>query len=74
MEKPMNGRIEDWFKYNYYGFGEVVSGHIYGHPDQDRFPEGGEIRTSVIVKAENNTIETKNSRYTLGKEATLLGS
>lgn len=67
--KPLCGTLENWRLVDWCKSkgDQVVCGWLYG---DDRFEDGTEIRTSGIVKLdrENNTLETRNSIYKLGKE------
>lgn len=73
-EKEIMGRIENWYEGNPYGYASLdggtmcIFGEVYDDP-RGRFEDGDSIRTSGIVKLdeENNTVETRNSIYTLGK-------
>lgn len=67
--KAHKGRIEGWVVGPWFGQRQnVVIGMLYGHPD---FKDGKHIRTSPVVKidVEKGEVETRNSRYTLGKPA-----
>lgn len=64
-DKPHKGRIEDWFEIAVSDKGNVIFGRAVGHPDFD----GEDIRTSFVVKRDGDEIETRNSRYTLGRHA-----
>lgn len=67
--KPHKGTVENWIKWptsqKNCGLGYMIVGDSIGHPQYD----GIAIRTSYVVKHEGDEIETKNSRYTLGRPA-----
>ena len=45
-----------------------LSGEVYNHPDNDRFPDGKKITTSRIVKTEGRKITTRSGTiYYLGE-------
>jgi hypothetical protein len=55
-------RLEDWFVFH----GILLVGAVYGHPNP-RHCDGKRIRTSRIIRQlDDGTIETQNTRYTLG--------
>lgn len=60
MEKQ-KARIENWFK-----IGNLLVGDVVGHP---KLGDMQEICTSPIINfdLENNTCETRNTIYELGK-------
>ncbi len=63
--KHIGGTIDNW---SYSPVSKSVIGSIC---DDDRFPDGYEIRTSYVVKLdeENRTLETRNTIYHLGNRA-----
>jgi hypothetical protein len=66
MEKPHKGTIENWFKLACkQGLGYAICGWAVGHPQFN----GEGICTSYVVEHDEATgeVETRNSRYTLGK-------
>ena len=67
-EKPHKGTINNWFKWSVEGMsglGYVIVGDSLDHPQFG----GGAIRTSYVVAKIDDEIETRNSRYTLGRKA-----
>jgi hypothetical protein len=65
-------RIEEWST-NTYGKDSYMApelcficlhGTIYNHPTK---PDGSRVRTSRIIKADGNIINTENTEYELGK-------
>lgn len=70
-EKPHKGLIENWWKYDCgcgdkeTGLGYLIRGQFVNHPYFGNAPNS---HTSYVVKHEGNEIETRNSRYALGKE------
>jgi hypothetical protein len=61
--------LENWFLRDV-GAGMIAFGDIYNDP---RFPDGSFVRTSLIKKIDgkDETLETQNTVYTLGKEKML---
>lgn len=68
-DKPHKGTIENWFVWqipeSLDHLGYVIVGDSVDHPQF----AGEVIRTSVVVGRIDNEIETRNSRYTLGRAA-----
>lgn len=67
-DKPHKGTIDHWHKEEWPtigGLGYVIVGRSAGHPQFD----GRVIHTSYVVAKAGDEIETRNSRYTLGKPA-----
>jgi hypothetical protein len=67
-EKPHRGTIDTWCVVTLSNEISVVLGVVKDHPTID---DGKPIRTSRVVKLDESqgTLETKNSRYTLGKKS-----
>ncbi|CAB4200412.1 hypothetical protein UFOVP1339_43 [uncultured Caudovirales phage] len=69
--KPHKGTINSWLKWELpasqgnQGLGYVIIGDSVDHPEFG----GGPIHTSWVVSHEGSEIETRNSRYTLGRSA-----
>jgi len=64
MEKEHKGIIEDWYEHPCsHGLEYYICGTSMSHP---KF-SGGWFHTSWVVKKDGDEIETRNSRYTLGK-------
>lgn len=77
--KKYGGRIEHWYKIDasYYGtveelsarygpnLGYCIAGFLGDDPTDREFGHGP-IRTSLVVKHDDQTIETLNTRYDLG--------
>lgn len=70
-EKPHKGTLNDWrevplpYEVGEVCLGYIITGTFQGH---ERF-DGYYGRTSYVVKREENEIETRNNRYTLGTPA-----
>lgn len=63
-EKPHNGALKDWYKYETDSKGGyIIRGTFVGHPYFDGEPG----HTSLVLSHNEETgdIETRNSRYTL---------
>lgn len=77
--KPHKGTINNWKKVpidtdkvrKFYnedpGLGYIIAGTVDNHPD---FGRSNYFTSSWVVKREGNDIETRNSRYKLGTQAT----
>lgn len=79
MKKPHKGTIQNWYKFylteevkqscrdNYGeepGLGYIILGTAIQHP---QFGTTSGFSSSWVVKHKGNAVETRNSRYTLGK-------
>lgn len=65
MSKRIGGTLENWKLIDFYTSGElVIVGDVYG---DDNWREGEHIRTSRIVSLTQDTVETLNTVYKLGK-------
>ena len=64
-DKKKGGRLENWVEHPYL---PTIIGDVYDDPSK-RFTDGTNVQTSKIVKLdkENNTLETLNTIYELGK-------
>lgn len=60
--KPHRGVLENWHKQDY-ADGYIIKGQFKGHPIFD----GEWGHTSMVLYMDGNSIETLNSRYTLGR-------
>jgi hypothetical protein len=61
-------RLENWYVMTFFGGQRCLIGEVYEHP---RLSDGKEVATSAITDLDevNNTAETQNTVYTLGKKA-----
>jgi hypothetical protein len=61
-------RLENWYILTYFSGQRSLIGEVYEHPLQ---PDGKEVATSRLLDLDevNNTAETQNTIYTLGKKA-----
>lgn len=59
--KEHKGTINNWFR-----CGAIVIGETEGYPG---VPDGTPITTSNVVAIKGNSLETRNSMYTLGTPA-----
>lgn len=66
--KPL-AQIEDWYITTVRGE-RVLVGAIQGHPNQQSFRQLYQITTPIVAENEaDGWIETRNTRYMLGKPA-----
>jgi hypothetical protein len=67
MSEKKKAKLNNWSKCP---FSESLIGNVEGHYNSE-LSDGEKVRTSRIVKLdeENNTAETLNTIYTLGKKA-----
>lgn len=65
--KPHKGTINNWISFPHHGpgLGFFIVGDAVDHPQFGSTP----IRTSWVVSEDGDEIETRNSRYTLGRKA-----